>query len=1592
MKSVRLLILYSILAFAGGVKAQISVMGRVEHVTDDGIDTTGDITLAPSGGTAPYTYVWKKGGITQATTKDLSAATKGHYSATVTDAASASKAHAYNIGYKTAWTHLNGIVPRNDSLISIEDHIGYNPTARSVNVLKPNTDGWFEFVLQQTNDLFVMGFVDKNEPEVAGGNSDMDFAVHTTSGYIYAFSNNIYTWLDYIHPGDVIRVQRTGSAYQIFLNDVLLYNAEANASKALKIKSIIFNPMVNLGASFSDPASGPPLSINTVINHINPDGIQTKGSIDLNPKGGATPYAVSITPASENNSSNNLNSLSKDLYNIRLTDGNGDSIKRLYNVGYRAKWTNENSLVVTKDSILAIASDPPVAVPSCISKNILNAGEDGWAELIVEPYSAPFLIGFFDAAVSTPALADINFAMHLTTGNSFYVYTNGNFTLLGYAQPGDVIRMIRTTTDFILYKNDVEVYTAAILISKSLKLKTFIEGSIAFRSFGCSFQPGFNASVTKTHADFSHPDNGTASIFPYGIKGPYTVRWPDGAVMNSRSELIPRRYTVTISDSARTDSIYKTIDIGIKPSWKYKSNIDFSGDTIFQAHADSIGVSVAENIINASEQGGFEITINDPDKEMAIGFIASGSALPDSKARTDFFAAEARTAKNIIKKSDDNTLNYIDGVLRLDDGYANIISIKKGKISVLLNGSPQNTDFYYEKGDVIKMARNEDNKITVVKNDKVVYQDATVIDSYLYPVNIVKGGGAAVIVTSLAIIPSPALCPYSMVVQSNSDFNNYCPGSSISFNAIIQLNGATLSPTSNFTWTSVPNQAAAVVSGPMNANYLLSSATNTFQLSVSNSYGGCPYTKTVQINIIGTMPTIQYAPVAPLYAPVSLTLPVTQTGPTPGVYSILPAASGITINSATGEIHASGSPFNTYTVTYSHTPPGGGVCTAPYVATTTVDISNLACDISIENNIPLCPGDKMQVIALALGVNDFSWSPPGPSNIISCANCGSPIITYTNSITQYTVTGYKAGVACGTKVLTLVLKTDCEKEEIIGCCFSNYGAAVWVSDSTYLNIYCNLLNEVGFTSTVSTNIGLQKGEFQVEHGYVRVLLDWIHNAQNTLYTTHQGTTSVFGANQKIKGNSSTAFNELWLEGSGTKSLWINAFAYANLNLNNNVLSIQDFTFAMKNRSAEVIRSTGYASTGMRGYFSWLMGNAAEVFNQKYLFPLGGTASSSQPFRYRPLVMGNNSTTGRDEISGNFMNIGPMASGDPALVNFSTLQAPNVLQINNAFFHKVRQSVPTTTASNIYLKSYYLPADGQFQSIAEWEMNPAQLIEWWGATPGSSASNTISTDAGTQGMIYAMANGTLNFNREAFTLSRGGFYLNTNAFGGNGTMITLTATPSGAGSATPAGGGINNPYGTGPNSGNSGTGGNTVFSPSPVAGEYIMTVTPPNDCAIPGKVRFIIDQNGNIAPSDVKYGLAGASGFSGDLSESVYSIDNINSGITFNATPKNLLKNCVNSVTVTTSAGVDFVLDPTTSETIDIYLPAPTTGNTINYGYFNLYYNSFLVYSTTNLNTGLNQLTVPGTLAQGAYRFELQVTASAAPPITEILKGQIIIKH
>lgn len=499
--------LFLIAVFASfAVNAQIVVKGYVDHVVPDDIDSLGNIYLNVSGGVSPYTYKWMPD---NSTIKDRTNSNKNLYTLRVKGDNGDSVFYNYNLGYKITWSNFNGTASTNDSLYpattvpALIDH----PTAVSINILRPNTEGWAEFVMMDAMQSCLLGFLDSISVVTPGFHYDYDYALHITSGnYLYAWYGGSWIYLDVVYPGDVLKIGRDSSQFYIEKNGINEHSVSTSlTSKSLRLKAFLStSPFMRVGASFADSTTANPLRVRGIVDHVVPETTDSLGNIFTTISGGSTPYTYKWTPG--NTTNKYRKDILRNLYTLKVKSFLGDSIIYNYNLGYKANWSFFNGTTASNDTIKLATSVPAqVGSPTTRTINKLAANTEGWAEMVIKPYMDQYVIGFLDSAsVATPGdIYDMDYTFH-QNGNNLYEWSpSTGFVYLTTLNVGDVVTIGRNLTQFYIQKNAVTVHTLAITTSKALQLKTLLlSGTLV--NIGVSFQtPPFTLSSSINNIHYS---------------------------------------------------------------------------------------------------------------------------------------------------------------------------------------------------------------------------------------------------------------------------------------------------------------------------------------------------------------------------------------------------------------------------------------------------------------------------------------------------------------------------------------------------------------------------------------------------------------------------------------------------------------------------------------------------------------------------------------------------------------------------------------------------------------------------------------------------------------------------------------------------------------------------------------------------------------------------------------------------------------------------------------------------------------------------------------------------------------------------------
>ncbi len=201
-------------------------------------------------------------------------------------------------------------------------------------------------------------------------------------------------------------------------------------------------------------------------------------------------------------------------------------------------------------------------------------------------------------------------------------------------------------------------------------------------------------------------------------------------------------------------------------------------------------------------------------------------------------------------------------------------------------------------------------------------------------------------------------------------------------------------------------------------------------------------------------------------------------------------------------------------------------------------------------------------------------------------------------------------------------------------------------------------------------------------GIINLYGDWINNSTYT----HNSTSYVYlkGANQNVGGSASTTFYNLYLQGSGVKTLGNNEFVDGTLNLQDRELATQNYTMTVNNPTVGAIqRNTGFVSSTVGGGLARATNSAST-----YLFPVGVSG------KYRPAEVTPTSTTA------SIYKV-RMANGDATIEGYNrNNKATDICEVNPSFFHIMQQTSGTINNANINVY-YDNTLDGSWDKVGYW---------------------------------------------------------------------------------------------------------------------------------------------------------------------------------------------------------------------------------------------------------------------------------------------------
>ncbi|MFD0942060.1 gliding motility-associated C-terminal domain-containing protein [Pedobacter boryungensis] len=215
----------------------------------------------------------------------------------------------------------------------------------------------------------------------------------------------------------------------------------------------------------------------------------------------------------------------------------------------------------------------------------------------------------------------------------------------------------------------------------------------------------------------------------------------------------------------------------------------------------------------------------------------------------------------------------------------------------------------------------------------------------------------------------------------------------------------------------------------------------------------------------------------------------------------------------------------------------------------------------------------------------------------------------------------------------------------------------------------------------------QKGELYL-NGWLGLSGNWsnLDNSSKVLNPLSTGTVEFFGSNQKIAGTNTTEFHNLWLKGTGIKTLGFKQEVNGELDLTDRELALESYDLTVSNANADAVkRSSGFVSSANTpgSLIRKMKGNA------DYLFPTG---SSKKGLLYRPVIL-------KGQGNDNTLSVALLPSDpDENELSAGTIDKKSgLLDINHKFYHKI-EKLSGTDAMNIDI--LFDPSkDGNFKEMA-----------------------------------------------------------------------------------------------------------------------------------------------------------------------------------------------------------------------------------------------------------------------------------------------------
>ena len=504
----------------------------------------GSLTLAVTGGTFPYSFVWSNG----QTTQDLLNLSAGTYTVTITDANGCTTTRNATVNQPAAALNANATVTQqvlcnsgNSGIVDLSVSGGTAPytyawSNGSVSQdISGVTAGTYSVVITDANGCNTNASVTVTEPSAAlGGTASSTQQVNCFGGNNGAASVTItggtlpytYLWSNGSSSQNISGL--TVGTYTVTVTD-------ANGCTTIKNTSIT-QPVAALSATSS------------VSQNVSCFG-GTNGGINVNVSGGTSPYTYLWSNSS---TAQNLTGVSSGTYSVTITDANG--------------CTATQSRTITQPAAALNSSASASQNVSCFG------GNNGSVSLSVSGGTAPYTYNW-NIGASTQNLSGLSSGTYTVTvtdangcsSNSSVTITQPSASLTATANVSQAVSCFGGNNGAISltvnggtspytynWSNGASTQNLSGLATGSYSVTvTDANGCTSIQSLNVT-QPSAALSGTALagqNVSCFAGTNGTINLTVNGGTSPYTYNWSNGASTQNLTSLSSGTYTVTVTDA-----------------------------------------------------------------------------------------------------------------------------------------------------------------------------------------------------------------------------------------------------------------------------------------------------------------------------------------------------------------------------------------------------------------------------------------------------------------------------------------------------------------------------------------------------------------------------------------------------------------------------------------------------------------------------------------------------------------------------------------------------------------------------------------------------------------------------------------------------------------------------------------------------------------------------------------------------------------------------------------------------------------------------------------------------------------------------------